>query len=221
MRGAAPSRDREGPEPPRRGRTVTKMLAILSHPRAYTLVQSVIGARRARARSVREYVRPQRGWRVLDIGCGPGYGVEWFAGAEYVGLDVNAAYIAHARRRYGRSGTFICQRFDEEIIGRVGLFDLVAMNGLLHHLCDEEATDIFRKIRRVLKPGGKIVTLDGCYTAAQSFVERKLLDHDRGRHVRDEQGYVRLVSGLFASVTAHVRRDLMFIPYTLLIMEIR
>src|SRR5437762_11693130 len=43
-----------------------------------------------------------RARRVLDVGCGPGTNTPRFAHADYVGIDVNAAYIESARRRHAR-----------------------------------------------------------------------------------------------------------------------
>jgi SAM-dependent methyltransferase len=36
--------------------------------------------------------------RVLDIGCGPAYIVEYLRGATYFGFDINSRYIAYAQK---------------------------------------------------------------------------------------------------------------------------
>jgi SAM-dependent methyltransferase len=46
--------------------------------------------------------------RVLDIGCGPGYMVEYLRGATYFGFDINSRYIAYAKK-YGGRGSFYRQ----------------------------------------------------------------------------------------------------------------
>lgn len=99
-------------------------------------------------------------------------------------------------------------------------FDLVIMNGLLHHLDDRDVIALFKRIKHLLKPSGKIVTLDGCYVERQSPIVRKLLDFDRGKYVRDEKTYVSLASEVFGSAIPDIRHDLFRIPYTLLIMQI-
>ena len=38
--------------------------------------------------------------RVLDVGCGPGTNSAEFAGLDYLGVDLNPSYIAHARRKH-------------------------------------------------------------------------------------------------------------------------
>ena len=41
--------------------------------------------------------------RVLDVGCGPGTNTPYFNGADYVGLDINPAYVVQARKKYQRT----------------------------------------------------------------------------------------------------------------------
>jgi SAM-dependent methyltransferase len=42
---------------------------------------------------------------VLDVGCGPGTNSAFFARQRYVGLDINPAYIEHARHEH--AGEFL------------------------------------------------------------------------------------------------------------------
>jgi len=192
----------------------------LSNPSVYLLYQGMLGAKRARRQAVEEYVRPLRGQRVLDIGCGPGYVSEYFEGVDYIGFDTDKAYIDYANRKYGRRGSFFCQEFDDTVGSRLEPFDIVMMNGLLHHLQDGIAVELLQRVKRVLKPGGKLVTLDCYYVRGQNFIVRKLLQLDRGKYIRQEKDYIKLVSGVFDTVTAHIRNDLMFIPYPLIVMQI-
>ena len=46
-----------------------------------------------------------------------------------------------------------------------------------------------------------------------------MLARDRGEFVRSEEGYVGLTTGLFDHVGAHIREDMFYIPYTLIILE--
>ncbi len=156
----------------------------------------------------------------LDIGCGPGYAIEYLPESDYIGFDTDQRYINYARDRYGQSGFFFCQELNDETINNMESFDLVIMNGLLHHLDDRDVIALFKRIKRLLKPSGKIVTLDGCYVERQSPIARKLLDLDRGNYVRDEKMYVSLASEVFGSAIPHIRHDLFRIPCTLLIMQV-
>jgi SAM-dependent methyltransferase len=95
----------------------------------------------------------------------------------------------------------------------------VIAHGVLHHLDDDQARTLFRVARRALKPGGRLVTYDGCFTPDQSAAARFVVSLDRGRHVRTREAYERLARGEFSEVRTFVRHDLVRIPYTHLIME--
>ena len=47
---------------------------------------------------IRRELRLGQGLRTLDLGCGPGAFADVFAGDDYVGVDLNARYIEHARK---------------------------------------------------------------------------------------------------------------------------
>jgi 2-polyprenyl-3-methyl-5-hydroxy-6-metoxy-1,4-benzoquinol methylase len=195
-----------------------KMKGPLSFPRLYLFSQAILGAKRARKRCIKEYARPRPGMRVLDIGCGPGYVIEYLPTVFYHGFDTSSGYIAYARRKYGQRGNFHCQRFDASVAKELGFFDLVLMAGLLHHLNDSEAFGLLDITSQSMSPEGRLITLDGCYATGQSRAARFLLDRDRGAHIREEKAYVRLASGIFGRVDAHIREDLFSFPYTALVM---
>lgn len=192
----------------------------MSSPVIYLLSQWIIGAKRSRLICVREYVCPIVGQRILDVGCGPGYVVEYFPESDYTGFDTDKKYIQYANDKYGQRGRFFCQELDDATAKDLNSFDLIIMNGLIHHLSDTQVIRLFQRAKRILKPGGKVVTLDGCYVKGQSSIAKKLLDCDRGKYVRDEAAYTGMASQVFDSVVTHIRSDLMLIPYTLIIMQI-
>jgi len=196
-------------------RTIRSVLAV---PQAYQLFWNVIGAP-ARSRTlVGEYIRPRAGDRILEIGCGPGTIVPYLPACEYVGFDASAEYIEQARRRFPQA-RFVCERVSEYRLPEAAYFDRVLALGIVHHLDDAEALQLFQIAEKALKPGGKLVTLDGVWTGRQSAAARALLARDRGEFVRSEEGYVRIASRAFDNVKASIRHDLLRIPYTHIILE--
>ena len=196
-------------------RTIRSVLAV---PQAYQVFWNVIGAP-ARSRTlVSEYIRPRATDRILEIGCGPGTIVPYLPACEYVGFDASAEYIEQARRRFPQA-QFVCERVSEYRLPEAAYFDRVLALGIVHHLDDAEALQLFQIAEKALKPGGKLVTLDGVWTGRQSAAARALLARDRGEFVRSEEGYVRLASRVFDNVKASIRHDLLRIPYTHIILE--
>jgi cyclopropane fatty-acyl-phospholipid synthase-like methyltransferase len=192
---------------------------ILNRPFFYEFYHRLIGANYRSRVLVSDYIRPQPGDRILDIGCGPGNMVPFLPRGKYVGVDANQSYIDAARERYGERGEFVCERVSHHSVRELGEFDIVLALGLVHHLEDDEGRDLFRLGYTALRPGGRMITNDGCYTDRQSAAKRYLLSRDRGQFVRTQQEYEDLAHTWFKEVHAHIREDVLRIPYTHLILE--
>ncbi|HKG10349.1 MAG TPA: class I SAM-dependent methyltransferase [Gaiellaceae bacterium] len=118
--------------------------------------------------------------RVLDIGCGIGQYASVTAG-RYVGVDLNCAYVDHARRRRGDARhTFQCVDA-AELVGVGERFDLVLMVDFLHHLPDEAAVSVLRTARELTT--GRVVSLEPV-TEQENRLGRWFIENDRGEHMR-------------------------------------
>ena len=176
--------------------------------------------RRSFARYVDEDIRARPGDRFLDLGCGPAYILDFLPSVEYYGIDINPTYIEAARRRYAARGSFYCQPVaSTPLLGTEHIFDIVLASGLLHHLSDGEAGELFKLSFLALKPGGRLVTFDGCYVEGQGWLARYLLSRDRGAFVRDVGGYLGLARQVFAKVEFRLYNDLLRVPYTHIVLS--
>lgn len=188
---------------------------LLALPQLYHAYQQLGGFFGARLRAMDDYLPLERGMRVLDIGCGPGHIVQHLPeDIHYIGIDVDEKSIAFARRNFGVRGTFMPGYFDDALAESLKPLDVIMMNGVMHHIADEDLLKTLQNGRAALAPGGVLFTLDGCYTAKQSRVAKWLLDNDRGEYVREATVYRALLSTAFDSVEVHVRDDLASWPYT-------
>ena len=196
------------------------MRSVLESPWAYNLMQVLSGWHvKGQKRLVSEVAKPSPGDRVLDIGCGTGAALSCLGQVDYTGLDMNPRYIAHAQRKHGDNGRFLCADVNEFDFPGERKFDLVLMFGLLHHLSNEEASRLLMRAWQLLDPNGRLVTMDNCHTDEQGWIERRIVDTDRGEHVRPIQAYLDLAKSVFPEVTLHVRRDLLHYAFTLIVME--
>jgi cyclopropane fatty-acyl-phospholipid synthase-like methyltransferase len=192
--------------------------SVLAIPAAYNLWWKVVGGPAWAKVLVGQYIQPRVGARILEIGCGPGTIAGYLPDSEYVGLDVSSRYIEMARKRFPRA-QFVCQRVSQFSLAKQQSFDAVLALGIVHHLDDQEAGQLFQIAYDALKSGGKLVTFDGVWTHDQSAAARWLLARDRGEYIRNEREYVKIASEVFANVKASVRHDLLRIPYTHLVLE--
>lgn len=166
------------------------------------------------------HVRAKPGDRVLDIGCGVADVLDRLPAVDYHGFDLSQPYVDAARARYGERGRFTCAAVSELSLGDLaGSCDVVMANGLLHHLDDEDAVRLLRTAHAALKPGGHLVTFDGCYVDGQSPLARWLVSLDRGEHVRRIEEYQCLAESVFPEVESRVYTDLIRLPYTHLVLE--
>ncbi len=115
------------------------------------------------------------GRRVLDAGCGTGYGAALLAGqqdAQVTGIDVSEEAIDACRAHYGEQVTFtVGDVLDLPFVD--DSFDFVACFEVLEHVDAERATD---EIRRVLAPGGHL---------AVSTPNREVYPEGNPFHVRE------------------------------------
>ena len=193
--------------------------AIFSHPRIYDGFQDLMGASRIRRELVREFIRPVPGMRILDIGCGTAEILGFLPElVEYWGFDISERYIAAATDRFGARGHFHCGLFDAAQLEHLPAFDVVIATGLLHHLDDAEARNLFALSKRALKPAGRIIAIDPCLADGQNPVARLLIKSDRGQNVRSAEGYSALPGKHFNRVDGQLRHR-SWIPYTHWIME--
>lgn len=187
----------------------------------YELLQNLMGADGNIRRFVREDLRPSPGMRILDVGCGTGRLARYLGPVTYVGYEPNQAYIEAGRRENaGRDVTLHLGYFDETAAQQLEAVDLVVVSAVLHHMSNSEARGLFALLARVLKPGGRVVTLDNVYVPEQGWLARWLISLDRGRDVRTPGGYAALAEGYFGIVDGHVLHHRR-IPYTYWIMTCR
>ena len=132
---------------------------------------------------------------ILDVGCSTGTGANDIFDMEtnnYFGVDISPDYVERASKRYP-NGNFLvmdARNLDFED----NFFDIVIFNGVLHHMDDQLVQDCMIDVGRVLKPDGKLLIAEPLYTPGR-MVSNTLLSLDRGRYIRDLDGYRNLLDG--------------------------
>ncbi len=131
------------------------------------------------------------GRRVLDIGCGTGYGaVELLRGGavEVVGLDPDSRSLAYARRRLGEAGArvrFVAGRAEElpaPLAGGTASFDLAVAANVLAHLADPAAA--LDGARRGLAADGILVA------TVPPIVDDRMMEQQRASGVHRANRYL-------------------------------
>lgn len=105
-------------------------------------------------------------WRILDVGCGPGWFPLELAGvasaAAVIGIDLShpmtVTAAAHARARGSERRVHFAQARGEVLPFADGTFDLVVSTLALHHV--QEPVSALEELRRVVRPSGRIIVAD-------------------------------------------------------------
>jgi 2-polyprenyl-3-methyl-5-hydroxy-6-metoxy-1,4-benzoquinol methylase len=133
--------------------------------------------------------------RVLDLGCGVGYGSQLLAGyASYVGVDIADDAITAAQNAFGGPG--VAFEVGDVTATRIpdDSLDLIVCFEVIEHVLDPES--VVREAKRMLAPGGVLVlsTPDkDVYNAVReapnpfhpSELTRTELDHILAKHFRN------------------------------------
>ena len=106
------------------------------------------------------------GRRMLDLGCGTGTLVlmarRRHPGATVIGVDGDPVILGIARRKARRAG--ISVQLDQGMAYALpyadGSFDAVVSTLTFHHLTPDQQARALAEVRRVLRPGGRLVIAD-------------------------------------------------------------
>jgi SAM-dependent methyltransferase len=196
------------------------LYSLLSYPAVYLTVQRLFRSEVVQSRLL-ELLDLRAAERVLDVGCGPATFLRRLpADVTYIGFEPNPAYIAQAHVEFGTRGEFHVGYFDEAAARTIPAVDAVLVKAVLHHMSDDEANALFLLAAKVLKPGGRVVSVDPAYVENQNPISRFVISRDRGRNVRSPEDYEALARTAFLEVAGSVvsRR---FPPYDYCVMVAR
>ena len=135
------------------------------------------------------------GDRVLDVGCGTGFGTEGLLEhAEDVhGLDQSVHQMEKAFEKFGRHDRVSFYRGDAERLPfRDGVFDVVWSSGSIEYW--PNPVEGLRELRRVAKPGGQVLVVGPDYPhnrVLQRVADAIMLfyDEDEADRMFEEAGY--------------------------------
>lgn len=195
---------------------------LLALSKFYDSFQHAVGAYQWRRRVIENHIAPlcSKATRILDIGCGTGEILTYIpTEVQYFGFDRNQDYINSAKQRFiHRSAKFICEDVNKNSISRYENFDIVLAIGILHHLNDAIAQELFETAYNALRPGGTLLTLDPVYTENQSLIAKYIVSKDRGQAVRTDNAYIEIAEKHFKASKALIEESPLRIPYTGIVM---
>jgi len=116
------------------------------------------------AEAVKRLVELPVNGSLLDVGCGTGTLLMRFRKerpeARLAGVDPDPAVLRRAARKSAAAGLSIGRAFADALPFPDASFDAVVSTLVFHHLTTDVKRGAFREMRRVAKPGARIVIAD-------------------------------------------------------------
>ena len=188
--------------------TAGKAGLVLHAAAAYDLLIwfVTLGREQAFREKMLRFAHLQPGESVLDVGCGTGslaIAAERQVGPTGMvcGLDASPEMIARAEKKARKAGAGVAFKnaFAQSLPYSDAQFDVVVTTVMLHHLPKKARVELAAEIRRVLKPGGRVLAIDFGGTARS---RRSFIDHFHRRHGHVEfKEIVALLSDAGLNVT--------------------
>lgn len=147
---------------------------------------------------------------VLDFGSGTGANCSLFEPTHYVGADPDAGRIRYARKLYPRHSFQVLA--DNRLPASDDSVDYIVIIAVLHHISSEEIAPYMAEFRRILKPSGTIIVMEPCLCRHKPISSRFMKLYDKGRFIRDEEGYLELfrANAYECSVIKRFRKCLLY-----------
>lgn len=146
-----------------------------------------LGRERNMREKVLQLARLQPGEMVLDVGCGTGtlaITAKQHLGSQgsIFGIDASPEMIARARKKAKKAGVDVSfnNGLAEALPFEAAQFDAVLSTVMLHHLPRSAREQCSREIKRVLKPGGRVLVVDFPEPGSKGLL----------RHFHPRHGYV-------------------------------
>lgn len=173
-----------------------KIRNLLNFPFFYELLQAPLKKETIKPLLKRQDIAYAKD--VLDIGCGPGTYVNFFANTNYLGVDIDPSYISFAKSQYPDK-SFITQDARKLNLENGRLFDFILINSILHHLDDQAVKESLSSAEHYLSGNGNIHILE-LVLIPEFSVSSAVTRFDRGDYPRPYDTWMKLFTDKFECI---------------------
>ena len=116
---------------------------------------------------------PVPGERILDVGCGSGVFASRMAelGAQVTAVDSNPEVVNYGTRHFARDGLEFRRGLLDELGFADGSYDAATCLEVVEHVFAAQADKLFCDLRRIVRPGGRLLMTTPNYRGLWPMVE--------------------------------------------------
>lgn len=129
----------------------------------------------------------QKDTTILDIGCGPGSNSAYFTNWDYLGIDLNPAYIKTAQSKFPDSKFMVADAANLQL-GDIK-YDVILINSLMHHLTDEECISLLESCRNCMGNDSVLIAQEPLIPSNGKIIDNLFMKMDRGDHFRQLESW--------------------------------
>lgn len=129
---------------------------------------------------------------VLDFGSGTGANCTLFHPEKYIGIDPSKSRVSYSRKKYKN---YLFHILEENTLPlEDNSMDYIVIIAVLHHIPSEQIIDYLNEFKRILKPNSPIIVIEPCLHDKKPISSFFMKQLDKGKYIRDENGYLELFS---------------------------
>ena len=135
------------------------------------------------------FFTPVAGEKILDVGCGSGVFSDAMAsrGARVTSVDANADAVAYATKTFARDGMEVRRGYMDELALPDASFDAATVLEIIEHVYIDQVRKLLGDLRRVLKPGGRLLITTPNYRGLWPLIEWAADRFSKAAHMDEDQ----------------------------------
>ena len=175
-------------------------LSQTNFPRLWSIFQYFVGGINEKRKLCEIHLKEQD--VILEIGCSTGIMADIFKkykGINYTGIDIDKEVIEYAQHAFRENKNFQFMNVDLRDFKNISSkkFDYILFAGMLHHIDDNMAIELFNSAIDLIKPDGIIVIVDPLHPEiTDSWLMHYFMKIDRGKYFRKENEMLTIISKL-------------------------